>query len=104
MSAGSTHSVINEFAVGLEGSVPSLPVLGMVDRIVRAALEKNERTDCSVDDDGSLYFETPVRDGLFLMCNIDVGGNIDASLHEGPAGRLIEYLPQATEEQLTSLF
>ena len=102
---GSWHPVATEFALGSDGVTPEQSVVNMVDRIIRAVIEKSKDIECSVDDDGALSFETTLPDGLFIMCEVSLAGNINADLYrDGTAVDLVQFLPYMTERDLLDLF
>jgi hypothetical protein len=118
---GSSHPVAAEFALGSDGVTPEQSVVNMVDRVIRVVIEKAEDAECSVDDDGALSFETTLPDGLFIMCEVSLAGNINAGLfimcevslagninaglyRDGTAVDLVKFLPYMTERDLLDLF
>jgi hypothetical protein len=102
---GSSHPVAAEFALGSDGVTPEQSVVNMVDRVIRVVIEKAEDAECSVDDDGALSFETTLPDGLFIMCEVSLAGNINAGLYrDGTAVDLVKFLPYMTERDLLDLF
>ena len=76
----------------------------MVDRIIRAVIEKAEWAEHSVDEDGALSFEAMLEGSLFIMCEVSLLGNINAGLYHGADGDLDRFLARPTEEELLDLF
>ena len=99
----SLHPIAREFAKGVIGSKPNTAMIHMVDRIIRAVLEETEGAEYSVDEDGALSFEAPLKTGLFIMCEVSLAGNINAGLYHSPDGDLDRFLARPTEDQLLGL-
>ena len=95
---------VNEFAQGLDGEHPSEAVVNTAERIVKAARERVSRPDISVDVDGALSFDMRVANGWLLMAELDVDGNIDASVYDDKAGKRVRRLRRGTEQDLIDLF
>ena len=98
------HSVAREFSSGANGIVPNTDTVNMVDRIIRTVIDKTKGAEYSVDDDGALSFEAPLSNGLFIMCEVSLLGNINAGLYDGPDGDLDTFLARTTEVHLMNLF
>ena len=94
------HPLARRFALGVDGETPTPSVVDMVERIVRTVEAKT--TDCvySVDEDGAFSFDAWLASGLFIMCEVDLYGEINAGLYHSPTGPQESFLPCITEGEL----
>ena len=101
------HPVVQEFALGIDGVLPSRDVVATAACIVVAALERTTEPEFSVDDDGSLSFDLRLSNGLRLLAELPIDGTLDVGVYDdGDANqrvREVEYLPSATAEELIDL-
>ena len=91
-----------QFALGACGETPAPPVVEMVERISRAAGAGTTGLVQSVDEDGAFSFEAWLASGLFIMCEVDLCGEINAGLYHSPTGPRESFLPNVTEDELLS--
>ena len=98
------HPIAHEFSSGIGGIIPEERVALMVDRIIRAVIDRTRNPEYSVDIDGALSFETTLDDGAFMMCEVSIAGNINAGLYSDADGDLERFMAQATEQELLDLF
>ena len=97
--------IVQEFAAGLDGVVPSPAVVAMAGRLARAAVANTVEPELAVDVDGALSFDLRLTNGLLLLAELDIAGYFDASVYDDktrPAVRE-QRLPQATEAQFLAL-
>ena len=85
------HPIAQEFSLGAYGASPATGATKMIDRIIRALIEKTDDAEYSVDDDGALSFEATLSDGSFIMCEVSIAGNINAGIYDGPDGGLEKF-------------
>ncbi len=103
---GSDHSVVQEFALGVEDVQPDANVVDMAERIVRAAQASVRNPDIVLDDDGEISLHLRLPDGRLLMAELAVDGTIWAGVYDdrNDGGREVELMMPATETELISLF
>ena len=98
----SLHLLARQFEQGVDGERPDSSVLRMVDRIARVVEAKTVSFVYSIDEDGAFSFDARLEGGLFIMCEVDISGEINAGLYHGPLGELEKFLARTTEEELLS--
>ena len=98
------HSAIRVFSIGHEGTRPSACVVSMADRIAKAAVDKTVEPEITVDVDGALSFDLRLASGWLLLAELDLDGDLDASIYDDRQGILIKRLPQATDSELIAWF
>ena len=85
------HHVVNEFAQGVEGDVPTENAVRMADRIVCTALFYTTGTHITFDDDeGYLDFHLRLGNGLLVMANVFPDGGVDASVYDDSQGSPVQ--------------
>lgn len=97
--------IVQEFAAGLDGIIPSPETVAMAGRLARAAIANTVEPELAVDVDGALSFDLRLNNGLLLLAELDLDGYFDASVYDdqnGPAVR-VQRLPKATETQFLVL-
>ena len=94
------HSLARQFEQGVDGDRPDSSVVRMVDRIARVIETKAVSFVYSIDEDGAFSFDARLGSGLFIMCEVDISGEINAGLYHGPLGELDKFLAHTTEEEL----
>ena len=101
------HHVVCEFALGVNGSEPLAGVVDMASRIVAEALERTTEPEFSVDDDGSLSIDLRLSNGLRLLAELPINGDLDVGVYDdrdlGHRAKEVKYLPSATAEELINL-
>ena len=96
--------IVEEFAAGLEGVVPSRDVVAMAGRLARAVLDyTGETAALVVDVDGALSIDLRLNNGLLLLAELSVAGNLDAGVYDAAAGKEIQHFPRASADQLLDL-
>lgn len=104
--------VVESFAKGFEGVIPSDSTVETAGMIVQAAVEKASQKDIEVDDtDGSLTFELRLTSGLLVIGELDLDGHLSANVYNDKhpdAGAdideiWVEHLPQTTVTDLIAL-
>ncbi len=98
------HPAISEFAEGIDGERPAPSVVDAANRIAQAAIEKTVQPEISVDVDGALSFDLRLASGLLLMAELEVQGELDASIYDDKQGILIKRLRNATGSELIRHF
>lgn len=99
-----SHSaILREFAAGVEVVRPGRSVVAMANRLVKAALQRTVAPEIAVDVDGALSFDLRLSNGLLLLAELSVNGNLDASVYADAAGERAQRLPRATEGQFMEL-
>ena len=100
--------VVHEFALGLHGVRPNRTVVGMAARIIQAATEQTKDPEFSVDVDGALSFDLRLANGLRVLAELTIGGELDAGFYDynndDQRATEAEYLSQATAEELIAYF
>lgn len=96
-------AIVREFAAGLDGVRPDRSVVAQAERLVKAALQRTAEPEIAVDVDGALSFDLRLSNGLLLLAELSVAGNLDASVYDDAAGERAQRLPQATEAQFMEL-
>ena len=99
-----THPAIRAFSQGLEGVRPTFAVIDAASRIAATALDKTVEPEITVDVDGALSFDLRLADGLLVLAELDVNGNLDASVYDDRKGVLVKRLAQTTHSELIALF
>ena len=92
-------SVIDEFAIGFDGVVPSIIVVEMARRIAEAAIEKTIEPEITVDVDGALSFDLRLTDRSLVLAELGIDGSLDGNIYDDQS-RLLRRLPKATEAAL----
>ena len=98
------NQLTKQFALGIDGEIPRPSVVDIVERIVRAVEDKTTGYVYSVDEDGAFSFDAWLDSGLFIMCEIDLYGEINAGLYHSPTGPQESFLPCITEDELLDKF
>ena len=98
------HPIALKFSRGIDNDRPEVSTVHLVDRITRTVEEETESFVHSVDVDGAFSFDAQLRSGLFIMCEIDTTGEINAGLYQGPFGDMEKFLARTTEEELLPYF
>lgn len=94
------HPLARQFEQGVDGDRPDSSVVRMVDRIARDVEAKTVSFVYSIDEDGAFSFDARLESGLFIMCEVDISGEINAGLYHGPSGELEKFLARTKEEEL----
>ena len=101
------HPVIQEFALGADGILPNHDVVNMAERIVQAAIEQTIKPEFSIDDDGALSVDLRLANGLRMLAELPIDGALDVGVYDDRdadrRAREVEYLPNATAEELINL-
>ena len=97
--------IVQEFAAGLDGVIPSPEVVAMAGRLVKAASANTVEPEFAVDVDGALSFDLRLNNGLLLLAELDLAGYFDASVYDDQTGKVVreQRLPHATEAQFLDL-
>ena len=96
--------VVEEFTAGVEGVVPSPEVVAMAGRLAQAIVDyTGETAALVVDVDGALSIDLRLNNGLLLLAELSVAGNLDAGVYDGAAGKEIRHFPRASAEQILDL-
>jgi len=96
-------AIVREFAAGVDGVRPGRSVVDKADRLVAAALQGTTEPEFAVDVDGALSFDLRLSNGLLLLAELSIAGNLDASVYDDAVGERVQGLPQATEAQFMEL-
>ena len=105
--------IVQSFAEGFAGVRPSADTVKTATKIVQAAFQKASAREIEVDDtDGALSFELRVEQGLLVVGELSIAGNLHANVYNDlhpDAGAGIEeiwvrHLPEASAEDLIALF
>lgn len=103
MSESESHRIMKEFSVGVGGKTPSESTVEMVGRVADAVFAKTKQPEYSVDEeDGAFSFEALTSDGLLLMCEISMSGEINFGLYESAVGRQVAFLARSSEAELVA--
>ena len=100
----SPHPAVLAFAAGFDGARPTSATVDLASRITAAALAKTVEPEITVDVDGALSFDLRLANGLLLLAELDLSGELDASVYDDGKGVLVKRLPKATETELVSWF
>lgn len=98
------HPAVQEFAEGIGDARPKPDVVEMAQRITMAAIEKTIEPEVSVDVDGALSFDLRLANGLLLMAELSVNGELDAGIIDDKQGAIVGRLRNATAEELIRCF
>ena len=101
--AKSHSAIVREFAAGVDGVRPGRSVVDKADRLVQAARQGTIEPEIAVDVDGALSFDLRLNNGLLLLAELSIAGNLDASVYDDAAGERVQRLPRATEAQFMEL-
>ena len=96
-------AIVREFAAGVDGVRPGRSVVDKADRLVQAALQGTIEPEIAFDVDGALSFDLRLSNGLLLLAELSIAGNLDASVYNDAAGERVQRLPQATAAQFMEL-
>ena len=96
-------AIVREFAAGVDGVRPGRSVVDKADRLVQAALQGTMEPEFAVDVDGALSFDLRLSNGLLLLAELSIAGNLDASVYDDAVGERVQRLPRATEAQFMEL-
>ena len=103
----SRHSVVSEFATGVDGAQPGDAVIATAARIVQAAIELTTDPEFSVDDDGALSIDLRLTSGMRLLAELPIDGTLDVGVYDDREldrrAQEVQYLPSATPEDLIAL-
>ena len=94
------HPLAIQFEQGVDGDRPKYSVIRMVDRIAGVVEAKTVSFVYSIDEDGAFSFDARLERGRFIMCEVDIYGEINAGLYHGPFGEMEKFLARTTEEEL----
>ena len=103
-------SVVQEFARGISGIIPTPAVVELAARVVQAAIKYTKLSHITVDDeDGDLDFDFRNGDNLIVMANFFPDGTIDASVYDDSRGipvrvRRMQRWSGTSADELISLF
>ena len=97
-------SAILTFTRGIEGVRPDPSTVDIATRVSAAAHEKTIEPEITVDVDGALSFDLRLSSGLLVLAELDLDGELDASVYDDREGILVKRLAQATYSQLIDLF
>ena len=101
------HPTVRQFAEGIEDAVPSDEVIGMALRITEAAIRQTLEPEISVDEDGALSLDLRLANGLRMLAELPIEGALDVGIYDdreaGQRAREVEYLPDATADDLIAL-
>ncbi len=98
------HPAVQEFAGGIGDARPEPTVVETAQRITLAAIEKTIEPEISVDVDGALSFDLRLANGLLLMAELAVNGELDAGIIDDKQGAIVERLRDTTSEELIRCF
>ena len=98
------HPSILLFSRGFEGVVPESGIVDTAHRITAAALRKTVEPEITVDVDGALSFDLRLSNGLLILAELDLYGNLDASVYDDKKGELISRMPYTNVSKLTGWF
>ena len=102
--------VVREFAKGVNGIAPTLTIVEVAARVVRAAMKHTKGPHITVDDeDGDLDFHLRLADNLLVMANYFPDGTIDASVYDDSQGIPVKTVnrirrSRTSADELISLF
>ena len=101
------HPAVGRFAQGIEGEIPSDEVVGVAVRITEAAMRQTLEPEISVDGDGALSLDLRLANGLRMLAELPIEGSLDVGIYDdrdtNRRAREVEYLPDATDEDLIAL-
>ena len=106
------HPVVQAFANGFEGILPTKDTLEAASRLVEAAIEKAKASEIEVDEtNGAVSFEIRLSNGHLVVGEFSVKGdlhvNVYADEHPDPDAGLdeiwVSHMPQATAADLIAL-
>ena len=105
VAPGATNppAIVREFAAGVDGVRPVRSVVDKAGRLVQAAMQGTMEPEIAVDVDGALSFDLRLSNGLLLLAELSIAGNLDASVYDDAAGERVQRLPQATAAQFMEL-
>lgn len=95
--------IVQEFAAGLDGVIPSPETVAIAGRLAQAVLSYTAEPALAVDVDGALSFDLRLTNGLLLLAELSVAGTLDAGVYAPAAGKEIRHFPRATADQLLDL-
>lgn len=105
--------ILYAFAKGHGEQIPSTTTLEAASQIIEAAISKAAAKEINVDEtDGALSFELRLHNGLLVVGELSVGGDLQANFyrdqHPNPDAGLediwVNYLPSTSAEELVALF
>ena len=95
---------VKEFARGFQGNTPSGDTVRIANQVYNAAKSQAVEYEFYVDDsDGALGIMLRLRNGLLLLAELSVGGTLSGGTYDDDEGARIQFLPNATVEQMVSL-
>ena len=97
------HPLAEQFALGIDDETPDPRVVRIVDLIARTVDAKTRHYVYSVDADGAFSFDAWLSNDLFVMCEIDLYGEINAGLYQSPTGPQESFLSRITEDELLDI-
>ena len=101
------YDEVKTFSQGFKGEIPSGDTVRMGNQIVKAAIKQTVESEFYVDDsDGALGFMLRLKNGLLLLAELSIDGTLSGGTYDDnkEAGTQIEFLPNATVEQMANLF
>ena len=101
--AAALPPIVREFAAGLDGVIPSPEVVAMAGCLVKAVLGYADESALVVDVDGALSFDFRLNNGLLLLAELSIAGNLDAGVYDSDAGKEVRHFPRASADQLIDL-
>ena len=110
VDAHGPETVVQEFAMGVNGIRPTAEVVDLAKHLVQAAVAYTVGPHITVDDeDGDLDIHLRLTDGLIVMANLFLDGTLDASVYDDRQGIPVKTLKRMrrskkSAEELISLF
>ena len=102
-SLSETAPVIDEFARGSLGQLPSREVVDVARRLVAEATRKTEQPEITVDVDGALSFDLRLNNGRLMFAELAPDGTLSLSVFDDSRDeiRLLSHVPSASELQFS---
>ena len=98
------HSAVRAFARGIGDKQPTGATVDIAARISFAALANTVQPEITVDVDGALSFDLRLANGLLVLAELDLDGELDASVYDDDKGILVQRLKKTTESEFIDLF
>jgi hypothetical protein len=98
---------VAEFARGLYGKTPTEETIRTANTIFKEATGRTEEYDFYVDEsEGAMGFMLRLKNGLLLLAELSTDGRLSGGTYvdSEDEAREVEFLPNATVEEMTNLF
>ena len=94
-------SRVRAFSSGVDGRTPGFDVVDLASALVRAAEQRTDQPEITIDVDGALSFDLRLTSGLLMFAELTIDGDLDITIlkDRGQDTFVVRHLSPATESQ-----